>query len=429
MAISPSEILSELASTRPRPTAVAALRAAVHARRMLLVKSLLVRVDRYDTVLTPAVRRRFEQDWETLERTERAAPSAVRDVLDYPMTGAWLTEALAAPAGPEFESHLAHLSGVSAAAVVRAGCEVDQTLTLPAAVLALPGIGVLNCPSGRARLVGRDGRVRVSDGTRSAGVVFSLRGAGGTPVAEPAVSEEVGWSGLRTLPGGTVVLDDLDPYRVPASGIGPSALPAARRLPSARGLWFDRWRAARTFMSAADPARAAEIGDVLRAVVPLAAPPQPADGAPVSATLRAAPCAVLTQMPAGGRELAESLVHEIHHTKLAALNELLPLCRPDGATLHQVGWRPDPRPVPAVLQGAYAHLALTDLSSRMLGGRVLPSALRRWAAKQFPDYREQVGKALSILRESDELTSAGREFVHRMVRHHESLGMTARSCV
>lgn len=427
MAISPSEILSELASTRPRPSAVAALRAAVHAHRMLLVKSLLVRVDRHSTDLTPGARRRFEQDWETLERTERADPAAVREVLDYPMTGAWLTEALAAPVGPEFERHLAHLSGVSAAAAVRAGCEIDRTLTPAAGVLALPGIGSLSCPSGRARLTGQDGRVRIADGTQGVGVLLSRPREGGPPIAERPVSEDAGWSELRTFPGGTVVLDDLDPYRVPSSGIGPSALPAARHLPSARDLWHERWSAARTFMRAADPARAAEIGAVLRAVVPLA-PPQPADGAPVSATLRAAPCAVLTQLPAGGRELAQSLVHETHHTKLAALNELLPLCRPGGTTLHHVGWRPDPRPVPAVLQGAYAHLALTDLSSRMLRGRVLPSALRRWAAEQFPDYREQVGKALSILGESDELTSAGREFVRRMVRHHESLGMTAQSC-
>jgi hypothetical protein len=360
MAISPSEILSALASTRPRPAAVAALRAAVHARRMLLVKSLLVRVDRHGSALPPAARRRFEQDWETLERTERVDPAAVRDVLDYPMTGAWLTEALAAPVGAEFESHLAHLSGVSAAAVVRAGAEADRILTLPAGILALPGIGVLSCPSGRARLVGRDGLVRVMDGTGGAAVVLSRPEADGRPVAERRVSEDAVWSGLR-------------------------------------------------------------------AVVPLA-PPRPADGAPVSATLRAAPCAVLTQLPAGGRELAESLVHETHHTKLAALNEFLPLCRPDGRTLHHVGWRPDPRPVPAVLQGAYAHLALTDLSGRMLRGRVLPSPLRRWAAEQFPDYHEQVGKALSILRGSDELTSAGTEFVHRMVRHHESLGTATRSC-
>ncbi|MDG9692478.1 HEXXH motif-containing putative peptide modification protein [Streptomyces sp. DH17] len=427
MAISPSEILSALASTRPRPAAVAALRAAVHARRMLLVKSLLVRVDRHGSALPPAARRRFEQDWETLERTERVDPAAVRDVLDYPMTGAWLTEALAAPVGAEFESHLAHLSGVSAAAVVRAGAEADRILTLPAGILALPGIGVLSCPSGRARLVGRDGLVRVMDGTGGAAVVLSRPEADGRPVAERRVSEDAVWSGLRTFPGSTVVLDDLDPYRVPSPGIGPSALPAARRLPSARRLWFERWGAAQAFLSAADPARAAEIREVLRAVVPLA-PPRPADGAPVSATLRAAPCAVLTQLPAGGRELAESLVHETHHTKLAALNEFLPLCRPDGRTLHHVGWRPDPRPVPAVLQGAYAHLALTDLSGRMLRGRVLPSPLRRWAAEQFPDYHEQVGKALSILRGSDELTSAGTEFVHRMVRHHESLGTATRSC-
>ena len=422
----PSEVFSELASTRPRPTAAAALRSAVHARRMLLVKSLLVKVERQSVALAPEVRQRFEQGWAMLERTERADAAAVRDAVDYPTTGAWLAELLAAPEGPAFDWHLAHLGGVAVAAAVRAGCGAGGTLTVPSGVLALPGLGVLRCPSGRVSLDGDARRVRITDGAGDNSVVLSRPGPGGGAGPPRLIGVGTGWSGLRMLPSSPVVLDDLDPYRVPPRGIGPSGLSAADRPHSARELWAERWREANKLLSATDAGRAAEIRTVLQAVVPLAAPRQ-LNGPPVSATLRSAPGAVLIQLPADARELTESLVHETHHTKLAALDELMPLCRPGEGALHRVGWRPDPRPVPAVLQGAYAHLALTDFSWRALNRPVGPVAWRRWAAEQFETYRNQVGEALLILRDSDELTNVGREFVHQMSRHHAGLGMAARS--
>jgi HEXXH motif-containing protein len=227
------------------------------------------------------------------------------------------------------------------------------------------------------------------------------------------------WSALRTLPGSGVVLDDLDPYRVPSGGIGPAALPAAGRPHSGSPAWAARWREARVLLSATDSGRSAETTAMVRAVVPLATPVR--SGAPTSATLRTAPGAVLTQLPTDPQDLVELLVHETHHTKLAALDEIVPLCRPDGGTLHSVGWRRDLRPVPGVLQGAYAHLALMDLWWRARAGPTSFRAWRRRAEERFEAHRDGVGEALSILRGSDELTSAGREFVRSMGSHHRSL--------
>ncbi|MGW0881025.1 aKG-HExxH-type peptide beta-hydroxylase [Streptomyces sp. NPDC002671] len=422
----PPEVFAELGRTRPRPAAHAVLRAALHARRMLLVKSLLVKVDRRRVPLSPEGRRHFERDWALLERAERADAAAVRDVLDYPTIGAWLAGALAAPDGPAFERHLAHLGGVAVAAAVRAGCPVRGTLTAPTGSLTLPGIGVLRCPSGQVRLDGYAGLVRMTDSEGESEVTLLAPKAGGGPGVRQPAGGGNGWAAVRMLPGGTSVLDDLDPYRVPPRGIGPSALPAAEHPQVAHRLWADAWRAVHDLLSATDPARAVETRAVLRVVVPLAQPRE-REGVPVSATLRAAPGAALTQLPAAAGELMEALVHEIHHTKLAVLDGLVPLCRPDGGTLHRVGWRPDPRPVPAVIQGAYAHLALTDLAWRSLNGPAASGVWRRRAARQFETYRDQVADALLILRESDELTIAGREFVGHMGRHHAGLGLTARS--
>ncbi|MFD5051760.1 aKG-HExxH-type peptide beta-hydroxylase [Streptomyces tendae] len=394
----PPDVFAALARTCPTPETTAALRAAIHARRMLLLKALLVRVERQRASLSPAAYRDFEDDWALLERAERADTAAVRGVLDYPTVGAWLAEALAAGTGADFEARLAHLGGIAVAAAVRAGRLPSGTRAVPSGRLALPGLGVLGCPSGRARVSSRDGTLRLT--------------------------ERAGWSPLRKLPGGTAVLDDLDPYRVPPRGIGAAAVPAADHVRTEQGEWTERWRLARALLAATHPGRGAETDALVRAVVPLA--DGRGEGLPTGATLRAAPGAVLTQLPADASELVETLVHENHHTKLAALDEVVPLCRPGGA-LHRVAWRSDPRPVPAVLQGAYAHLALLDLWSRAARAVAVPADWRRRAAERFARSREEVAEALSVLRESDELTCAGRGFVREMRSHHERLGVADRN--
>ncbi|MFE9446805.1 aKG-HExxH-type peptide beta-hydroxylase [Streptomyces sp. NPDC006739] len=414
------EVLAELAGTRPSPAGTATLRAALHARRLLLLKSLLVRVEQHSAALPATARERFEHHWSLLEQAERADPAAVREVLDYPTTGAWLAEAIGAPDGPAFEHRLAHTGAVAVAAAVRAGCRFEAALALPSGVLALPGLGTLRCPSGRVRLSGRAGLVRMAERPGGPGVVL-LRARG--PAAR-TVGGGPGWSAVRPLPGGRAVLDDLDPYRVPGRGIGPDALAPAGRQEVSHRLWAQRWREARALLRTTDPDRATEVTALLFALVPLASP-GPAGGTTVSATLRSAPGAVLTQFPSDAGDLAESLVHETHHTKLTVLNDLLPLCRQNGGTRHRVGWRPDPRPVLGVLQGAYAHLALTDLWRRARNEPAAPAVWRHRAGGRFEKYREQVGEALSALLGSDELTHAGREFVREMGRRHESLGTPA----
>ncbi|MFF4570442.1 aKG-HExxH-type peptide beta-hydroxylase [Streptomyces sp. NPDC001410] len=417
------EIFAELARTRPLPVVTGALRAALRARRMLLLKSLLVRAERRHDALPTAVRRGFEEDWALLERAERADPAAVREVLDYPTTGSWLAELLAAPDGPAFEERLDRLGGVAVAAALRAGCRFTLTRPLPTGTLSLPGIGLLRCAPGPARLSGRAGVVRLTD---SAGGTVLLSGAA-PDVVRPrrAPHGPPAWSVLHLLPGSAAVLDDVDPYRVPPGGIGPAALPGAERPYSDQLAWTTRWRDALALLVTTHPGRAAETTALVRCVVPLTSPA--GAGTPMSATLRTAPGAVLTQLPADRRDLAELLVHETHHTKLAVLDELVPLRRPCGdGILHRVGWRRDPRPVSGVLQGAYAHLALMDLWWRARTG---PGGDRNWgrrAAERFEAHRDQVGQALSVLSDSDELTPEGREFVRNMGAHHGILGVTAR---
>ncbi|MBZ4324130.1 aKG-HExxH-type peptide beta-hydroxylase, partial [Streptomyces huiliensis] len=189
--------------------------------------------------------------------------------------------------------------------------------------------------------------------------------------------------------------------------------------------WTRRWRAALGLLRATDPQRAAETTALLRCLVPVARPADDA-GAAVSATFRAAPGAILATLPHTAADLAEVLVHETQHTKLAVLHDLVPLHDAGPAAVYRVAWRPDPRPLAGVFQGTYAHLALAEFWDRAVRGAAVPAAVREEARARRDSYRRQVAEAVPILLESSELTPAGREFATGMERLLASLGRAGR---
>ncbi|MFI1810392.1 aKG-HExxH-type peptide beta-hydroxylase [Streptomyces sp. NPDC020422] len=407
----------ELARTGPAVVGMSALRAGLRGRRLLLLKALLIRVQRERDQIDPAVVHRFEDAWRLLERAERAHPVVVRDVLDYPTTGSWLAAALGAGPGAELGQRLARFESIAVTAALRAGCPLDIGVAAPQGVLSLAGVGHFRVGAERIRIRARGRVARIApEGARTAHGVLVLAhpGTGRLTGLGPA------WSALRALPGATALLDDLDPYRVPPGGVGAPPRTATDRAATDDRTWTRRWREAQRLLDRVDPVRSAEVRRTVRAVVPLSAGGPPA--VPMSATLRAAPGAVLASLPSSPRTMAETLVHEVHHSKLAALHELVPLHRAGRTSVHRVGWRSDPRPIAGVLQGAYAHLALTDLWWRAVVADGAPPGWRTRAEQRFERFHVQVGGALEILLESDELTIAGREFANQMRRHHASLG-------
>jgi uncharacterized protein len=142
----------------------------------------------------------------------------------------------------------------------------------------------------------------------------------------------------------------------------------------------------------------------IRTITPLEPAP---DGSQRSATSRDAFGALGIAYTADPRELAVLMAHEFQHTKLGAVLDLIDLARPDTGALLDVGWRPDPRPVEAALQGTYAHLAIADIWRRR--SERDPSLRPRFAR-----YRDWTAAALGALRGGDLLTDAGKLFVARM---------------
>ncbi|MER8046436.1 HEXXH motif-containing putative peptide modification protein [Streptomyces sp. NPDC094032] len=419
-ALPPAAALTELARTRSATGSASLLRSALHARRLLLLKTLLVRVQQHREAVDGAVFRRFADAWQLLERAEGHHPGAVRDLLDYPTTGAWLAAALVEPVGPGLDRHLVRFDALAVTAALRSGWPVDTVVDAPDGVLSLPGVGRLRADSGQVRIRGRSRTVRLrpeGHPRTSAVLLLADRRTGAL------IGRGPGWSGLHVLSGSTTRLDDMDPYRVPGGGIGSPPRPATDHAVTDTAAWSACWRSGLDLLDRTDPSRAAEVRRGVRALVPLA----PRGPGSSGATLSAAPGAVLTSLPSGAQDMAETLVHELHHSKLATLHELVPLYRSGRVAVHQVGWRSDPRPIAGVLHGAYAHLALTDLWRRAATSEGLSAPWRASAGQQFDRIHDQVGEALAILLESDELTSEGRKFAHQMRRHHASLRAAPRA--
>ena len=129
-----------------------------------------------------------------------------------------------------------------------------------------------------------------------------------------------------------------------------------------------------------------------------------------SGTSRHAIGALAMALPGDVAMLSELLVHEMQHSKLAALSDLIDLVDPAGSEARlAVAWRADLRPVDAVLQGTYAHLAVAEL------WRVRSNQARDGYARElFHTYRSWVENGIDTLCGAGRLTPAGERFVGGM---------------
>ncbi|WP_240657999.1 aKG-HExxH-type peptide beta-hydroxylase [Streptomyces populi] len=364
-------------------------------------------------------------------------PSPVRALLLHPFIGPWARDALrtlGAGTGPrtagdihEQALALAHFGALAAVAAARAGVSYRLRLTAHDGVLTLPSLGALRtggpgCGARDVTVVHRRGRLTLRARGEADVVVRLESGAG-------AWSEAAAWTPAYTLPGllpgsAPVPLDDLDPYRTARGGPRPDTLSGPADLDEAdRKHWLHTWSGTAAALGTGGERRLAESVTLLRCLVPLAVPPGSVPGGTggsCSGTRREAFGAVLSSAPATATAFAATLVHEIQHTKLAALGDMTALHHAGPAPRHFAPWRPDPRPYDGLLQGAYSHLALADFFQRSALSATLTT--RRDAAwAQHARYQAQVGAVLPALVGSSDLTVRGRRFVDRMVEVYERL--------
>ncbi|WFF03526.1 FxsB family cyclophane-forming radical SAM/SPASM peptide maturase [Micromonospora sp. WMMD964] len=332
--------------------------------------------------------------WEVLADLEVTAPTAVRAVLEHPFVRPWLVHRLDPSAGSGVRAAVDPLPALAVAAAVRAGVPVTVDVPVRPDVITVPTLGSLVLPGlrGSAEVTVRPGGFRVRCGSADRTVHLDR--------SEPSA----GWRPTRDVPvpAGRLLIEDDDPYRdcygqPVAPGLTPSAARALGRTLA------EAWQ----IMHRDVPAHLAALDGALRAVVPLSPDPS----RPLrSATARHAFGAVAVTVHPDAETVAVLLVHEWQHAKLGAVLDRYDLVVPGQGPVIRVPWRPDPRPPEGVLQGVYAHLAVTQV------WRARAAADGGSAAEHADRYLAWTRDGADALLASRSLTAAGERFVERL-RH------------
>lgn len=340
----------------------------------------------------------FNELLTSLVRLEKIAPDAYRAALMWPHAGEWLDSCIQAMAATDDASvitHLRYLGNLLSAVYL----EIDENIELPVAAIenavCIPGKGsvvVPNDPTDPAIFRLSDGRAEIVFGSTSIPI------GGGEewmPIRE-LTAESCG----RTM---SLLLDDVDPFR------GRHQMtPCARLTDDEASLWQGLFSEAWDCLVDRHSHRIATLADSMVCLVPTV---PTVDGVGASATSVHAFGAVTMAVRRTGIDVALALVHEHQHGKLGALMDLVTLVNPDSGETFYAPWRSDPRPVIGLLQGVYAHLAVADFWRIE---REQPTDLSTSAQIEFARWREQVGRALRVLRDSGQLTAMGEQLVREL---------------
>ncbi|WP_427920853.1 aKG-HExxH-type peptide beta-hydroxylase [Streptomyces sp. cg40] len=169
------------------------------------------------------------------------------------------------------------------------------------------------------------------------------------------------------------------------------------------------------------PWHARAVAACLSTLVPLRPAP---GGTAVSSAARRAYGAVALSPPGDPVLLALTLVHEFLHVQLGALLDLVPLHGPVSPTLYHAPWRPDPRPLDALLQGTYAHLGVCDFWYT----EATAAAPHDRAEREHTTWFGHTRGAVDTLLGSGELLPAGLRFTEEMRRALRALHRPGAVC-
>jgi uncharacterized protein len=385
------ETFTALASGGGGPAAMRSLSDASHSKVLLLLRGVLQRSAGHPDAAAA------ERGYDLLTTVQDKAPDAVETVLRHPSVRAWARHAANALVTGSPDPDLERLPVLAAAAALRAGMPCAVEVGAPDGVLVLPSLG-------RA-LVGSDrAMVEVTPaGAEIRGLAEPTSTAGRVRVPADPREDAPGWRALRWLSAVSagarvdLVIDDVDPYRMPA--MPNLAEPLTDRQVRE---WQSALEPAWDLLARNHPETAEEVRAALRVITPLR---QPAHGQ-VSATGRDTFGCTAMSAPTDPQSFAETLAHELGHTKLTGLLDIVQLSQPDDGSRYYAPWRDDPRPASGLLQGVYAYLGVTAFWRRERA-----NGATGHADSEFARWRESALLGAETLLAGGRLTAAGEEFV------------------
>jgi uncharacterized protein len=416
-----AETLAALATGGGGAAAVQPLVAAQYSKHLLLVRAVMDMARRTRHPQASHARRGYE----LLVEVAGHAPGAVEAVLRHPSVGAMGSRTLRTllngerqvPAGEPTSHEPAQLAALAAAAAIRARYPCAIEVPLLRGVITLPSVGQVDFSPGP----GPDGMANVRYTPEGARVIAGRRLV---PIPVDTGADAPGWRGLRPLRAGAggmtlrLVLDDLDPDRLPDAG------DLSDRLSHAEARRWQQILPRAWNLLASQPGTAAE---EIRAAIGVLTPLRPPPHGQISASSREVFGCVGLSPPADHHALALTLAQETQYAKLGALTDLVTLTRPDDGQRYKAPWtadpwradpwrdnpwREDPQSAGSLLQGAYACLGVSAFW-RWLGQAEDGAAATR-AHWEFTRCHEAAAQAISVLLASGRLTEAGRTVVSGM---------------
>jgi uncharacterized protein len=326
--------------------------------------------------------------YQLLARVQQQDRAAAHAVIGYPSVGAWALQTLREDSQPVPGAQPGGLAAVAAAAAIRAGLDAEIEVPVVNNSVMLPSLGSADA-TGTTALV----RTRPAE-IRSGGLCVTIQ------------PDAPGWQELRTAQAGSfdVVIDDLDPFRMPAT----DGAPTGRLAPTQVTDLASSLRAAWAILPAASTA---EIAAIVQVIVPYQAP----ESGHVSTSSPEAFGTVAMSRAPDKYTCAETLVHETQHLKLCALLDLVPLTRPDDGQQYYAPWRTDPRPASGLLQGTYAFLGVSGFWREQRRAAPEPQVRQR-AEAEFARWRAATALVADTLLKSGQLTPAGQDFVRELSR-------------
>lgn len=395
----PDDVFGALAAGGGGVRALHHLAAAQYSKQVLLLRGVVDTAEAFGHPQAEHARRAYD----LLAAIQEQAPDDVDTVIRHPAVGAWAWRTLRALHGGRamVGAEPGRFAALAAAAAIRSRTPCTLDVPLADGAITLPSLGVATLP-------GRDSAAVVRCAANGASVF-----ATGGRVLVPADPDESA-PGWRPLPrivaeasGMTLRLriDDLDPFRMPAT---------ANAAPRLTAEDIDWWRAALreawTLLVRYHPATAEEIAVAIRVLTPLTSPPH----GQVSASSRETFGTVALSAPTDARSFALTLSHEVQHAKLAAVIDIVALTRPDDGRCWYAPWRDDPRPINALLQGSYAFLGVSGFWHRQR--RHEDGAAAVSAHSEFVRWQVASQRVAASLLDSGRLTPAGEQFVAGMAR-------------
>jgi uncharacterized protein len=363
----------------------------------------LVRQQMEEHALAESYADMFHQGWELITGIDGDDRKALDGVLAHPYVRAWAVHCLGQIGAPKVDAvslaaDAAHLAVIAAAAAIRSGRQVSLAVPIRDDSVYLPTLGRLPVGPGTTGTITTDcGGFELKTEAGEWSVSIAATSSPGSPGV---------WQPVRELraDGAVAALEDTDPYR------DCHQWPAAMRLSGqlARS-WQRLYREAWVLIEREHSSYAPGLAAGLSTVTPLA---NDKPGRDISAAARQAFGAIGSALPADEGTLALLMMHEFQHVKLGAVLDLFELYDNSEQRLFYAPWREDPRPLEALLQGTYAHIAVTDfwrVRRNYLTGQEAGNA-----ATKFALWSRQTAAGIETLATSGSLTPLGQRFADGM---------------